>query len=202
MKALIFGHSQSGGLGLELARVLKKAKVDVTRVTKVGWNDAKLLGYLPSVPKGPYKYVFLYVGGNSDNPTPVQINKLVEHFKTAGADVSVILPPVNTERTKKGGATATAALRAKNAGNRKGIVDVRVYEIEGTNADFEPDQIHMRASSAASKTLAQKMLANLGLGAAQPTVADATPPTSTPGGALIASVVIALIGATYFLMRK
>lgn len=195
MKALIYGHSQSGGMGLDLEKALKKAGFAVTRATRVGKNDKWLLAHVKEVPAGPYDQVFLYVGGNSDNPTSNEIMGLVNTF---GADRTVaILPPVNRERSKKGGDEAIAALRAKNMGNFKAIGNsVRTYMTEGGNADFEPDQIHMRPGSTPSKDLAQKILNNLGIGP----VASSEPPSAAGGGAgLAVGLAIAAIGAGYFL---
>ena len=186
MKALVYGHSQSGGMGLDLEKALKKAGYSVTRVTKVGWNDAKLVQYLPELPAGPYDRVFLYVGGNSDAPTPTAIGQLVQAFDGKAV---VILPPVNTERTKKGGAEATAALVAKNEGNRAALAGkVRVYTFSGGLSDFEPDQIHMRPGSAASKAAAQAIVGDL----QAPAVKAGFDPVLFVGLGLIAAVALAL----------
>jgi len=194
MKALIYGHSQSGGMGLDLEKALKKAGFAVTRATRVGKNDKWLLANVKDVPAGTYDRVFLYLGGNSDNPTPTEILSLVDVF---GADRTVvILPPVNRERTKKGGDEAIAALRAKNMGNFKAIGDsVRTYMIEGGNADFEPDQIHMKPGSKVSKPLAQKILEDMGAVAATAQTSPTTGPSTslTVGVGVVLAIVAALV---------
>jgi hypothetical protein len=198
MKALIYGHSQSGGMGLDLEKALKKVGFSVTRSTHVGRNDKWLLAHVKEVPAGPYDRVFLYVGGNSDNPTPTEIMGLVNTF---GADRTVaILPPVNHERTKKGGDEAIVDLRAKNMGNFKAIGDsVRTYMTEGGNADFEPDQIHMRPGSSPSKSLAQKILEDMGAVAA---TAQTSPSTTGASASLTVGVGVVLVLAAALIWRS
>jgi hypothetical protein len=179
-------------MGLDLEKALKKAGFSVTRSTHVGKNDKWLLAHVHEIPADSYDRVFLYIGGNSDNPTPTEIMGLVGVF---GADRTVaILPPVNRERTKKGGSEAIAALRAKNMGNFKAIGDsVRTYMTEGGNADFEPDQIHMRPGSAPSKELAQKILTNLGYSADVVNTPETAPAASGSNVALIAGIGVAAV---------
>ena len=156
MKALVYGHSQSGGMGLDLAKALAKAGIDVERVTHVGYTDKKLINARKDIKSGPFDLVFLYAGGNSNKPTPNDIVELARTFPSAR--VSVVLPPVNVDRD----AQAVAALREKNAGNKAGVsaAGLKVYTVEAHASDFWPDKIHMRPKSAASVELANKIVAD------------------------------------------
>ena len=194
MKALIFGHSQSGGMGLDMVAALKGLGFAVTRKTHNGANDAALIKYLPEV-GDPVQYdrVFLYAGGNSDDPTVDQIKQLVNHF---GADrTAVILPPVNVGRKPD----KVEAQRAKNKGNFDGLQGfVPVYSIEADYANFtsNTDHVHLRAGSKPSVDLVAKVLADLGLskgGALATSSSGTTKAVLIIGGAVLIAVVLALM---------
>lgn len=193
MKALIFGHSQSGGMGLDMVAALKGLGFDVKRKTHNGANDAALIKDLPDL-GDPVQYdrVFLYAGGNSDDPTVDQIKQLVNHF---GADrTAVILPPVNVGRDP----TKVAAQRVKNKGNFDGLQGfVPVYSIEADYADFtsNTDHVHLRAGSKPSVDLVAKVLTDLGLskGGALATSGGATKAVLIIGGAVLIAILLALM---------
>ena len=190
MKALVFGHSQSGGMGLDMVAALKKLGFDVKRKTHNGANDAALLKDLPDLgDPAQYDRVFLYAGGNSDDPTVDQIKKLVDTF--GASKTVVILPPVNVGRDP----AKVEAQRAKNKGNFDGLQGyVPVYSIEADYADFtsNTDHVHLRAGSKPSVDLVAKVLGDIGLsgGALAPSGAKAA---LIIGGAVLIAIVLALM---------
>jgi hypothetical protein len=192
MKALIFGHSQSGGMGLDMVAALKGLGFDVKRKTHNGANDAALIKDLPDLgDPAQYDRVFLYAGGNSDNPTVDQIKQLVNHFGVS--KTVVILPPVNVGRKPD----KVEAQRAKNKGNFDGLQGfVPVYSIEADYADFtsNTDHVHLRAGSKPSVDLVAKVLTDLGLskGGALAT-SSATKTVLIIGGAVLIAIVLALM---------
>lgn len=194
MKALVFGHSQSGGMGLDMVAALKALGFDVKRKTHNGANDKALIADLPELgDPAQYDRVFLYAGGNSDDPTVDQIKALVNHF--GAAKTVVILPPVNTGRDP----AKVAAQRAKNKGNYDGLLGfVPVYSIEADYADFtsNTDHVHLRAGSKPSKDLVATVLGDLGLasgGAIVPSTSSTTKAVLIVGGAVLIAVLLALV---------
>lgn len=155
MRVLIYGHSQSEGMGLDVERLLKQAGFSVTRVTKRGYNDRRLVRDVPTLPAGPWDRVILYAGGNSDTPSVGAIRELIGAF---GADRTVVvLPPVNVDNPER-----VNIGRAKNAGNVAGISDlVRVYAIEADQRSFYPDKIHMKPGCPPSKELAGRIVSDV-----------------------------------------
>jgi hypothetical protein len=155
MKALIYGHSQSGGMGLDLEKGLKKAGVAVKRITNVGYNDAKLLKAAPA--QVDADFVFLYAGGNSDTADPEAIRKLVDHF--GKQRTFVVLGPVSTAHAKGD------LWRERNKGNVEGLKGyVPVYSVEAEAKEFWPDKLHMKPGAPTSVKLAQQILADAKIG--------------------------------------
>ncbi len=195
--AVIYGNSQSGGTGLDLAKVLKATGVAVKRVTRNGANDAKLLANVSDLgDPAQYAHAFLYVGGNNDAPSVAAIAAMVEHFN---GRASVILPPVNVGRAS----AKVATHRAKNAANAEGLAAAgiaRVYAIEAPFSDFttNTDHVHLRAGSAPSLALARDV------------VADAHAYLADPNGPRVVQVggspaVLAMVGgglAAWLLLRR
>ncbi len=151
MKAFIYGHSQTGGMGLDAEKALKKAGYAVERITRVGYGDGKLLKEAPSTDAD---LVVLFAGGNTDTANPTAIRSLVDHF--GQGRTLVVLSPVCSAYAK------ADALRARNAGNVAGLgTYVRVYSVEAGPEEFQPDKIHMKAGSPSSTKLAQRIVADL-----------------------------------------
>ena len=191
MKALVFGHSQSGGMGLDMVAALKGLGFAVTRKTHNGANDAALIKDLPDLgDPSQFDRVFLYAGGNSDDPTVGQIKQLVDHF--GAAKTVVILPPVNVGRDP----AKVAAQRAKNKGNFDGLQGyVPVYSIEAEYADFtsNTDHVHLRAGSKPSKDLVSQILSDVGLTAGGSMALSSTAKTALIiGGAMLIAILLAL----------
>lgn len=157
VKALVYGHSQSGGMGLDLVKQLRAAGIETQRVTHVGYTDKKLIAARADVTGGPFDVVVLYAGGNSSKPTPADIIELARSFPSAR--VSVVLPPVNTDRES----SAVAALRDKVAGNKAGAeqAGLKVYTVEAGGSQFWPDKVHMRPGAAASVQLAKTIVGDV-----------------------------------------
>ena len=153
--ALIYGHSQSGGMGLDLDKALRKRGWKVSRTTRVGWNDGKLLANLDDVEAeaAAASRVYLYGGGNSDKPSVKQLRELVQAL--GPSKTVLILPPVNLDRD----ADDVAAQRAKNKGNADGLADlVPVFQLEAAGSNFWPDKIHMRPGSPTSLAAAEQLV--------------------------------------------
>lgn len=187
MRVLIFGHSQSGGMGLDLERMLRGLGYDVTRKTVNGANDRALRLQVPS---GPWDRVYLYAGGNSDSPSVEDIRSLIGFF--GGNRTVVILPPTNT-----GDAVRLSMMRAKNAGNAAGLRGlVRVYAIEAGPHEFGPDGIHMRPGAPSSVALATRIVAETG----QPGKIPADASGWLVGGLLALSA--AIVGGAIYLSRR
>lgn len=154
-KALIYGHSQAGGLGLGLKSALTSLGYEVNLVVKSGANDDVLLSGIKNVgDPNEYDKVYLFVGGNWPKVPKVDaISSMVNFFgpkKTA-----VILPPTNTDENE------VAAEGTRNKKNKDGIIQkfggiVKVYIPYGKTEEFT-DGIHMRNGSAGSKRLIQDL---------------------------------------------
>lgn len=152
-KALIYGHSQSGGTGLDLEKALRMKGFKVTRVTRVGWSDKKLLDNVADVAAdaAAAQVIALYGGGNSDKPTVEPLRKLIEAL--GAQKVLLVLPPVNLDRDD-----AQAHL-AKNEANADGVKDlVPIYRLQGGASDFWPDGIHMKPGVKPSVALAKQIV--------------------------------------------
>jgi len=156
-QALIFGHSQSGGMGLDLEAALKARGWAVKRSTIVGANDAKLVSLVPEVADyaASADRVFLYGGGNSESPSVDDLRALVVALG-AGKTV-LVLPPVNVDDPNR-----AEMVRAKNAGNAAALHElVPVYAVEGPSSSFQADKIHMRPGCPESVGLASKIVQEL-----------------------------------------
>lgn len=151
MNVLIYGHSQSGGMGLDLVSALKKAGHSVERVTRIGYTDPKLL---QEAPTSAADRVVLYAGGNTDKADPESIRKLIDHF--GKERTVVVLGPVNADNPK------ADLWRARNAGNVEGLKDhVRVYSVEASGKEFWPDKLHMKPKAPSSVQLAKQIVTDL-----------------------------------------
>lgn len=99
MKALVYGHSQSGGMGLDFVKLLKQQGYEVTRVTKSGWSDKRLQGGIPDLTGDPAQYdrVFYFGGANPQQDKEKTAVTLLENAAMLGgpAKVTVILAPYN-----------------------------------------------------------------------------------------------------------
>lgn len=152
MQALVYGHSQSGGMGLDLVSALKKVGYTVERITHIGYTDPKLLKAAPETVTADR--VFLYAGGNTDNADPESIRKLVDHF--GRERTVVVLGPINSDNPK------ADLWRARNAGNVEGLKDyVRVYSVEASGKEFWPDKLHMKPGAPSSVKLAKQIVTDL-----------------------------------------
>lgn len=163
--ALIYGHSQSGGMGLDLEKALRKRGWKVSRTTRVGWNDGKLLVNVDDVQvqADAADRVYLYGGGNSDKPSVKPLRELVQAL--GAAKTVLILPPVNTDRD----ADDVAAQRLKNKGNADGLADlVPVVQVEASGDNFWGDKIHMRPGSPQSLAVADQLVQPLAAGGGVP----------------------------------
>lgn len=160
--ALLYGHSQTGGMGIDQEKALKSAGFTTSRVVHNGKNDAALLALTSDLTEKQANAdrVFLYAGGNSDASTVPEITALIDYF--GPERVTVILPPVNQGRDDD----KIAAQRAKNAANVEGLAlqsdtrNVRVYSIEAPYDQFSSntDHVHLAAGSQASKDFAQRVI--------------------------------------------
>lgn len=151
MNVLIYGHSQSGGMGLDLVSALKAAGHRVERVTHIGYTDPKLL---QEAPTSTADRVVLYAGGNTDKADPESIRKLVDHF--GRERTVVVLGPINSDNPK------ADLWRARNAGNVEGLKEyVRVYSVEASGKEFWPDKLHMKPKAPSSVQLAKQIVTDL-----------------------------------------
>lgn len=157
MNYLIYGHSQSGGMGLDFQKQLKKAGHTVDRVTKVGWNDAKLLSNIPSLGDvSKYDGVYFFGGGNNDKPTPDTLLKIVDSL--GGKDkVMVILPPYNDSKESPDVMTDPTT---KGFANQKALENngVTVFRRLFPSDAFWPDKIHLKPYTKFSSDFAMEVL--------------------------------------------
>lgn len=158
MKILIYGHSQSGGMGLDFQKLLKSAGHQVTRVTEVGWNDDKLKGGIPKLTGDPGQYdlVYYFGGGNSDSPSADTLKQIVDMLGGKNK-VTVILPPYNDSKVP---ANIMDDPTTKGYINQKALEDVgvRVFRQAFPASDFWPDKIHLRPYSKSSANFASMVL--------------------------------------------
>ena len=155
--ALVYGHSQSGGMGLDLVSALKTRGYSVVRSTHNGWSDAKLLAGIPELGDlSRFSRVYLYGGGNNPAPTPDTLLKMVDIFG-GPCKVVVVLPPYNAAKESADVMTDPAT---------KGWANSRALEAAGVpcfravfaGSDFT-DGVHLRAGCAASKAFAAEIAA-------------------------------------------
>lgn len=102
MKALVYGHSQSGGMGLDFVKLLKQQGYDVTRVTQSGWSDKQLQGGIPDLTGDPAQYdrIIYFGGANPQQSREATAQTLLENAALLGgpAKVTVILAPYNQDK--------------------------------------------------------------------------------------------------------
>ena len=152
MRILLYGHSQTYGMGADLQAALRAQGHDVTRIWHSGWRDPELLQAVYSLPSGPWDRVYLYLGGNTTTPTTEALLGIVQHF---GIDRStVILPPVNADYT-----SYAPTRRRVNSAHADALqaLNVRTYQLETTGNFFQPDQVHLLAGSQPSIDLANRI---------------------------------------------
>lgn len=100
MSALVFGDSQSQGIGREVGKLLTARGVPVSYKHKPGYSTAKLKTVAKaSVSPGAHKVIYLFTGGNDYGPQPDRLKELVAHLRSGGAKVVVVGPPPATKIT-------------------------------------------------------------------------------------------------------
>ena len=152
-RALLYGHSQTGGMGLDMRQALQAAGFDVTLSVHNGKADPWLLDHLPELGDlGAYKRVVAYLGGNADNADPQTIVALAQAL--GGPDkVAVVLPPINADKAPD------AQKAARNAGHLQAPQGqgFRVYLVQAPGSDFW-DGIHLNPGTVASQALAEQIM--------------------------------------------
>jgi hypothetical protein len=156
-KALIYGHSQAGGVGLGLKSALKSVGYDVNLVIKNSANDSRLLREIGDAgdPK-QYDKVYLFVGGNS--PYIPKVDLISSMINLFGPEkTSIVLPPTNIDKYK------VADIGSRNKANKEGILQrfggvVKVYIPYGHSNDFS-DGIHMNHNALGTKRFIQDIFA-------------------------------------------
>lgn len=149
-EALIFGHSQADttSMGGALERSLTTAGYKVTRKSHPGHSDNSLANKaLDKIPKKNYKQAFLFlngnvykVGGPLMGASKIKIIKyMIDTLNIQKENLTVILPPVNTDNEKSVTRKALSE-RALNFFRGKGIkvVDIMI----GDKDSFSDDGIH------------------------------------------------------------
>lgn len=162
-RALIYGHSQAGGIGLGLKAALKSKGYDVNLVIKNGANDSRLIREIGDVgdPKS-YDLVFLFVGGNGPYvPNPEKIATIINFFDPS--KTSIVLPPLNLDAIDKATGKKNEELGPgpRNRANRDGILQkfggmVKVHIPYGRGSDFW-DGTHMNHGAAGTKEFIQNV---------------------------------------------
>lgn len=165
--ALLYGHSQTGGIGLALKRALESKGYKVKLIIKNGANDSRLLSEVGEAgDPQQYSKVFIFAGGNYPKvPRVPEISSMIQHF--GPQKTTLILPPINIDEE------VAKNIVSRNESNRSGIINkfggvVKVYIPAGTTKDFSPDGIHMKANSAASANLSSKIVSELDSVSAKP----------------------------------
>lgn len=198
MKALVYGHSQSGGMGLDFVKLLKKQGYDVERVTKVGWSDKQLQGGIPELTGNPSQYqrIVYFGGANPKQSREATAATILHNAATLGgpSKVLVILAPYN---------------RAKEPADLLTQKDTRgwLYEAELRKAGYQvyrplfpasvfwPDRIHVMPGT----TIGREFAANALAGKADP---HCLPPPAKLGLALgFAAAAVALVLVRRFRSR-
>ena len=158
--ALLYGHSQTGGMGLDMRAALQAAGFDVTLSVHNGKTDAWLLDHLPELGDlGPYKRVVAYLGGNATAPDAATIVQLAQAL--GGPDkVAVVLPPLNADKAPD------AEKAYRNAAHVQALQGsgFRVYIVQAPGSDFW-DGVHLNPGSVASQALAEQVMADWKAGA-------------------------------------
>ena len=162
-------------MGLDLEKSLKSLGYSVDRITKIGWNDSKLLNEVQNLGDvSRFDKVFLYCGGNSSSPSVDTIESLVNAL--GGSEkVVVILPPQNSEASDKSKKNYDG-LTAKSLSPMLWIFP---------SSDFWPDGVHLKPGSKSSKLAASEVI-------------EATRPAKKYGFLFFGSVVL----GTVLLLRR
>jgi hypothetical protein len=111
LKALVFGHSQTQGMGFALrGALIRKGIKNIVYAPYPGFNDRGLAGKIKKVAKDPssFTHVFLYLGGNlgQKNPNTMtgHMTDIINHFTSNGVNkdnIFVTLPPVNVPKIQR-----------------------------------------------------------------------------------------------------
>ena len=113
IKALVFGHSQTQGMGQALIAALKNEGIKSSQIVYApypGRNDKALAGIVKKVVKNPssFTHAFLYLGGNLSGKNPSTMTgpmrEIINYFTKNGVkkdNVFVTLPPVNEARIQR-----------------------------------------------------------------------------------------------------
>lgn len=166
MKIVIYGHSQAQptGMGDDMVSALKKRKIEVKRVGRQSYDDARLLKeveqHLGDV--AVFNKAILYGQGNSSKDEDTI--KLVNYFqnKIGKDNVVFIMPPINRDRD---GAAPIEQRRKKRSDYMEILSKTTpVYSIEGGKSEFKKDQVHMRSGTKIGKEFAEKILDDMGIG--------------------------------------
>lgn len=151
MNVLLYGNSQSGGMGVAVEKALKKAGHTVKRVTRNGADDGDLLAYLTKLPDpAQFDRTVLYAGGNSSKPDPTKIDKLVSYFGT-GRTV-VVLPPINLDHPDPVWRENRRATATANAAGLKSTS--KVFLVEAPGKSFQTDHVHMLSTAPEAQAMA------------------------------------------------
>lgn len=193
MKALVYGHSQSGGMGLDFVKLLKQQGYEVTRVTKSGWSDKQLQGGIPDLTGDPAQYdrVFYFGGANPKQSKEATTQTILENAAQLGGTgkVTVILAPYNQEKELPDVLSdrTTRGIFYEEALRQAGY---RVYRPLFPASMFWGDRIHVKPYTAEGLEFAADAIAGR----------DSRFTTSTGpslmllvGGAVAAALVLALI---------
>jgi hypothetical protein len=154
-KALVFGNSIAGGLGLAFKSRLSGA-YDVTLDYNEGWNDSRLAAKLQQTyTPEQFNRVFLFVGGNSGvADTSGDINKMINYF--GAGKVTVVLMPVCSSTSDAKCSRVGQDMLRTNQMNQSGIGVKAEWVIAGPE-DFTPDRVHIKPNSPAANDLASKL---------------------------------------------
>lgn len=158
--ALLYGHSQTGGMGLDMRNALRAAGFDVTIDVNNGKADPWLLANLPNLGDlGQYSRVVAYLGGNTDTGNGPQIVQIAQSL--GGPDkVAVVLPPINVDDPP------SPAKMARNAVHVEALQSAgfRVYMVQAPGSSFW-DGVHLNHGTVASMDLAKQIMADWKVGA-------------------------------------
>lgn len=163
MRALVYGHSQSGGMGLDFVKLLKKQGYDVERVTKNGWSDKQLKGGIPELTGDPagYARIVYFAGANPKGQSrEVIAGTILENAATMGgpSKVLVVLAPYNQAKEPPGLLTQTDT-RGWLYEQQLRKAGYKVYRPLLPEKVFWPDQVHVKPYTAEGLELAADALA-------------------------------------------
>lgn len=180
--ALIYGHSQSGGMGLDVQKLLSKAGWKVVRVTKVGWSDGQLGAGIPELTGSPGQYdrIFYYGGANPKASKEATGNSILANVAKLGgpSKVTVVLAPYNDAK-EPAGILADQTTRGWHYEQQLKAAGVKVYRPLLPSKAFWPDRVHVKPYTAEGLELAQAII-------------DGTPSRFTGAASVPADVVMML----------